>query len=216
MKKDFSIVELLQVKQKRDENIDDYIVCFRNSYVRLAREMHPQEAVSMCIHGMHQHWSLEVSRREPRDFSSLSSAVAVTKLEFEKSPQIMELYKNAGIPDNVKRFNSTTKPNNNSNNNKPKVAEANTARESSSMQQGNVPMLGMRNETSGGRQHPSIQDLLKKQYVFKRAMIKGFFNQVVEHNHIKLPNPKRPDQVGMTNNPFYCLYHCYVGHVIED
>jgi hypothetical protein len=73
------------------------------------------------------------------------------------------------------------------------------------MQQGNVPMLGTRNEASGGgRQHPSIQDLLKKKYVFKRAMIKGFFNQVVEHNHIKLPDSKRPDQVEMTNNPLYC------------
>jgi hypothetical protein len=108
----------------------------------------------MCIHGMQQHWSLEVSRHEPRDFSSLSSAVAATKLEFEKSPQIMELYKNAGILDKVKRFNSTTKPNNNSNNNKPKVAEANSARASSSMQQGNVPMLGTRNEASRGRQRP--------------------------------------------------------------
>jgi hypothetical protein len=47
-------------------------------------------------------------------------------------------------------------------------------------------------------------------------MIKCFFNQGVEHNHIKLPDPKRPDQVGMTNNPLYCLYHHYVGHVIED
>jgi hypothetical protein len=150
MKKDFSIVELLQVKQKRDEKIDDYILRFRNSYVRLAREMHPQKAVSMCIHDMQQHWSLEVSRREPRDFSSLSSAVATAKLEFEKSPQIMELYKNASIPDNVKRFNSTMKLNNN-NNNKPKVAEANTTRVSSLMQQGNMPILGMSNEAPGGR-----------------------------------------------------------------
>jgi hypothetical protein len=217
MKKDFSIVELLQVKQKRDENIDDYILRFRNSYVRLAREMHPQEAVSMCIHDMQQHWSLEVSRREPRDFSSLSSVVAATKLEFEKSPQIMELYKNASIPDNVKRFNSMTKPNNNSNNNnKPNVAEVNTARVSSSVQQGNVPILGMRNEAPRGGQRPLIQELIKKQYVFKRAMIKCFFNQVVEYNHIKLPDPKRPDQVEMTNNPLYCPYHRYVGHVIED
>jgi hypothetical protein len=219
MKKDFSIVELLQVKQKRDEKIDDYILRFRNSYVRLAWEMHSQEAVSMCIHGMQQHWSLEVSLREPRDFSSLSSAVAATKLEFEKSPQIMELYKNASITDNVKRFNSTMKPNNNNNNNnnnKPKVVEANTTRVSSSMQEGNMPILGMRNEAPGGRQRPSIQELLKKQYVFKRAMIRGFFNQVVEHNHIKLPDPKRPDQVGMNNNPLYCLCHRYVGHVIED
>jgi hypothetical protein len=47
-------------------------------------------------------------------------------------------------------------------------------------------------------------------------MIKGFFNQVVEHNHIKLSDPKRPDQVGITNNPLYCPYHRCVGHVIED
>jgi hypothetical protein len=47
-------------------------------------------------------------------------------------------------------------------------------------------------------------------------MIKGFFNQVVEHNHIKLQDPKRPDQVGMSNNPLYCPNHHYVRHVIED
>jgi hypothetical protein len=58
--------------------------------------------------------------------------------------------------------------------------------------------------------------LLKKQYVFKRAMIKGFFNQVVEHNHIKLSDPKWLDQVGMTNNSLYYQYHRYVGHIIED
>jgi hypothetical protein len=47
-------------------------------------------------------------------------------------------------------------------------------------------------------------------------MIKGFFNQVVKHNHIKLPDPKRPDQIGMTNNPLYCSYHRYVEHIIKD
>ena len=47
-------------------------------------------------------------------------------------------------------------------------------------------------------------------------MVKGFFNQVIEHNHLKLPDPKRPDQVNMKDNPLYCPYHQYVGHVIED
>jgi hypothetical protein len=61
MKKDFSVVELTQVKQKHDESIDDFVVCFRNSYVRLAREMDPKDAVDMCVHGMQQHWSFEVS-----------------------------------------------------------------------------------------------------------------------------------------------------------
>jgi hypothetical protein len=211
MKKDYSVIELTQVRQKHDEKIDDYIVRFRNSYVRLAREMHTEDAIEMCVHGMQQHWSLEVSRREPKTFSALSSAVAATKLEFEKSPQIMELYKNASMQDHAKRFNSTAKPNNVI---KPKIPnEANATRV---MHANNVPMLGTRNEPTRMRPRSSIQELLRKQYIFRREMIRGFFNQVIAHNHLNLPDPKRPDQVNMKDNPLYCPYHQYVGHVIED
>ena len=100
--KDFSVVELAQVRQRREEPIDDYIIRFCNNYVRLTREMHLEDVIEMCVHGMQQHWSLEVSRREPRTFSALSSVVPATKLEFEKSPQIMELYKNASTFDPTK------------------------------------------------------------------------------------------------------------------
>lgn len=212
MKKDFSVVELAQVQQKRDEKIDNYIIRFRNSYVHLAREMHPEDAIEMCVHGMLHHWSIEVSRREPKSFSALSSAVAATKLEYEKSPQIMELYKNASGFDPSKRFNTNVKANNGGA--KPKASnEANTTR---MVNQNDVPMLGSRSEPTGGKSRPSIQELLKKQYVFCREMVKGFFNQVMAHNHLTLPEPRRPDQVGMTDNCLYCPYHRYVGHVIED
>jgi hypothetical protein len=211
MKKDFSVIELAQVRQKHDEKIDDYIVKFCNSFVCLAWEMHTEDAIEMCVHGMQQHWSLEVSRREPKTFSALSSAVAATKLEFEKSPQIMELYKNASIQDHAKRFNSTAKPNNVV---KPKVS--NEANATKIMQANNVPILGARNEPQGMRRCPTIQELLRKQYIFRQEMIKGFFNQVMEHNHLKLPDPKQPHQVDMKDNPLYCPYHQYVGHVIED
>jgi hypothetical protein len=80
--------------------------------VRLAREMHLEDAIEMCVNGMQQHWSLEVSRHEPKTFSALSLAVAAMKIEFEKSPIIMELYKNASTFDPTKRFNSTSKMNN--------------------------------------------------------------------------------------------------------
>jgi hypothetical protein len=93
--KDFYIVELSQVKQWCDEAINDYIICFRNSYVHLAREMHVEDNIGICINGMLHRWSFEVSRRETKTFSDLSSAIAATKIEFKKSPQIMELYKNA-------------------------------------------------------------------------------------------------------------------------
>jgi len=70
--KDFSIVELSQVKQRHDEAVDDYILHFCNNYACLAREMHLEHAIEMCIHGILQHWSLEVSRGDPRTSSNLS------------------------------------------------------------------------------------------------------------------------------------------------
>ncbi|KAM0851210.1 hypothetical protein ACQ4PT_052579 [Festuca glaucescens] len=215
MKKDFSIVELSQVRQRREESIDEYIIRFRNSYVRLAREMHLEDAIEMCVHGMQQHWSLEVSRREPRTFSALSSAVAATKLEFEKSPQIMELYKNASAFDPTRRFASTSKPINNGGKMKAH-AEANATRVFSSTPQGNVPFLGARGDQAGGRQRPSLQELLKKQYIFRRELVKDMFNQLMEHRALNLLEPQRPDQVRMTDNALFCPYHRYVGHVIED
>jgi hypothetical protein len=219
MSKDTSLLELSQMKQGRDENIDDYIVRFRNSYVRLTREMHPEDAVDMCIHGMQQHWSLEVSRREPKTFSALGSDVAATKLEFEKAPHIMKLYRNAGTSDYTKKFQSTTKPFNNGNKPKVQQAESNTTRLSgmSTGPRPNMHILGSRNEQGHGqRARPSIHELLKKQYIFRRDLVKTFFNQLLQQGALNLPEPRRPDQTGMTENPLYCPYHRYVGHVIED
>jgi hypothetical protein len=79
-----------------------------------------------------------------------------------------------------------------------------------------VPILGARSEQAGGKPHPSIQELLKKQYIFKRELVKGMFEQLMEHKALNLPEQQRPDQVNMTNNPLYCPYHRYVGHIIED
>jgi hypothetical protein len=73
--------------------------------------------------------------------------VAATKLEFEKAPHIMELYKNAGTPDYAKKFNSTAKPFNNGV--KPKVqAESNTTRLSAmaAVPRQNLNPFGMRND----------------------------------------------------------------------
>ena len=146
----------------------------------------------MCVHGMQQHWSLEVSRRHPKNFSTLSSAVAATKLEFEKSPQIMELYKNASSYDPAKRFNSTSKPPVNGGKAKA-VAETNATRVFTSAPRGSVPFLGVRSDQAGGRQRPSLEEMLKKQYIFRRELVPDLFNQLMEHHALNLPEPQWPD-----------------------
>jgi hypothetical protein len=84
------------------------------------------------------------------------------------------------------------------------------------MHQRSVPVLGMQNNNNGGKTRPSIQELIRKQYIFHREVVRAFFQQVMEHEYLTLPDPKRPEQVKMLDNPLYCPYHRYVGHVIED
>lgn len=57
--------------------------------------------------------------------------------------------------------------------------EANATRVFSSSQQANVPFLGAKNEQVGGRQRPSLQELLKKQYIFHRELVKDMFDQLI-------------------------------------
>ena len=109
--------------------------------------------------------------------------MAATKLEFEKSPQIMGLYKNASAFDPSKRFNSIAKKNN------------------------NVLILGTKNDQMGGRQRSSIQELLKKQFVFWPELTKDMFHQLMEHHALNLPDPRRPEQINMTNNPLLPISH---------
>ena len=109
------------------------MIRFRSNYVRLTREMHVEDAIQMCIHGMQQHWLVPVSRRDPKTFNALGDAISATKLEFEKAPHIMEMYKNAGNNDGNKRFNPSSKPMNNGG--KPRPTESNTTN--------TVPVFGL-------------------------------------------------------------------------
>ena len=61
-----------------------------------------------------------------------------------------------------------------------------------------------------------MHDLLKKSYIFRRELVKDMFDQLMEHRALNLPEPQRPDQVNMDDNPLYFPYHRYVGHAIED
>jgi hypothetical protein len=205
MNKEITILELSQIKQRHDEKIEDYMIRFRNNYVRLTREMHVEDAIQMCIHGMQQHWLVPVSRRDPKIFNALGDAISATKLEFEKAPHIMEMYKNAGNNDNNRRFNTPSKPMNNEG--KPRPAESNTTN--------TVPVFGPRNDQRPNRRS-NIRELLNKQYVFRKDLVKSLFEQMNEQHLLTLPNPTRPEQVDMVDNPPYCPYHRYVGHKIED
>lgn len=51
---------------------------------------------------------------------------------------------------------------------------------------------------------------------FPRDKTRKIFEFAKEKGLIKLPEPKRPNEVGKTDDPDYCCYHRMLGHPTED
>ena len=51
-----------------------------------------------------------------------------------------------------------------------------------------------------------------KQYSFKDEHVDLLFKLLNKSNRLKLPEARRPEEVGKTDNPNYCLYHRMLGH----
>ena len=58
----------------------------------------------------------------------------------------------------------------------------------------------------------SSQPRASKQYSFKDEHIDSLFKLLNKSNRLKLPEARRPEEVGKTDNPNYCLYHRMLGH----
>jgi len=58
----------------------------------------------------------------------------------------------------------------------------------------------------------SIQPRTNKQYSFEDEYIDSLFKLLNKSNRLKLPEARRPEEVGKTDNPNYCLYHRMLGH----
>ncbi|KAL0916971.1 hypothetical protein M5K25_014527 [Dendrobium thyrsiflorum] len=58
--------------------------------------------------------------------------------------------------------------------------------------------------------------LIGKTYPFKREALKRIFKNLLKKPDFKLPAPRRPEEVGKSDQPNYCLYHQMLGHQLED
>jgi len=58
----------------------------------------------------------------------------------------------------------------------------------------------------------SSQTRTNKQYAFKDEHIDSLFKLLNKSKRLKLPEARRPEEVGKSDNPNYCLYHRMLGH----
>ena len=55
-----------------------------------------------------------------------------------------------------------------------------------------------------------------KQYSFRDEHVVALFKLLHKSNKLKLPEPKRPEEVDKVDDPTYCLYHRMVGHPTKN
>jgi hypothetical protein len=61
----------------------------------------------------------------------------------------------------------------------------------------------------------TLKEMEEKTYLFPDSGVLGMLEDLLENEIIKLPECKRPEEMGRTNNPMYCKYHQVVSHTVE-
>jgi len=56
----------------------------------------------------------------------------------------------------------------------------------------------------------------KKQYSFKDEHVASLFKLFHKSNKLKLPEARRPEEVGKTDDPNYCLHHKKLAHPMKS
>ena len=61
----------------------------------------------------------------------------------------------------------------------------------------------------------TLKEMEEKTYPFLDANVRGMLEDLLEKNVIKLPECKRLEEMGRTNDPKYCMYHRVISHPME-
>ncbi|KAM3235022.1 hypothetical protein P3L10_015058 [Capsicum annuum] len=70
--------------------------------------------------------------------------------------------------------------------------------------------------TSGARPNKkTLKEIQEKEYSFLDSDVSEILDELLEHKLIELPEMKRPNEDGRTNDPNYCKYHRLVSHPME-
>ncbi|KAH0665732.1 hypothetical protein KY285_026938 [Solanum tuberosum] len=61
----------------------------------------------------------------------------------------------------------------------------------------------------------TLKEIQRKDYPFLDSDVSAIFDELLEMKLFELPEMKRPDEAGNSDDPKYCKYHRLVGHPIE-
>ncbi|XP_060968195.1 uncharacterized protein LOC133035834 [Cannabis sativa] len=188
-KKTISLHDLVETKQRISESANEFITRWRNLNLQCPERISEQAAISMCAKNLNPEVATFVGTTEPKTFNELVSKACNVEIQISQQ--------RGGKPS-------------------PRFENKKPFKRGESM----ATFVNTGNKDKEKAQEPQKKLTLKERkevkYSFDDDDVDQIFNELLKAKAIRLPEPKRPNEVGMTNDPNYCRYHQIVSHPLSD
>ncbi|XP_012837904.1 PREDICTED: uncharacterized protein LOC105958447 [Erythranthe guttata] len=194
-----SMIELTNAKQWKDEPVVDYINRWRALSLNCKDKLSEVSATEMCIQGMHWGLLYILQGIKPRNFEELATRAHDMELSIANHKSALPLDGQKGERKDFKRNEKFSKT---------------STKESMAIKAVGLKIPSKNEDDKTGehrisndRRRPTLKEIQEKEYPFPESDVSHIFDELLARKLIDLPEPKRPEEVGMMDDPKYCKYH---------